>query len=197
MTSSHADWRLLIPISLVFIASIQLEKKNYRIKQYIFAGLCLLFLCVRIQVVTEEWGRWQEPYRDMTTAIEKIEEGSKIFSITAYQKQGKYTYQGLLPLAHAPSYAVILKSAFVPTLFAFEKQQPLSYTPGYKSLSKNAKPQFYLEQEDVDWNTIKENYDFLLISNWKFWGKQIPDNDLELVYQSDLNSLYKTKSRKN
>jgi hypothetical protein len=187
VTSAHADWRILVPLFFLFLSSIEFNSDKL-FNRAILALLIVVF-SVRIFVINSAWSAVQGESREILTAIEHIEKGSRLFSARAF-----INYYATIPFIHAPTYATIEKSAFVPSFFAFETQQPVEFQPKYVPLAKKTMATGYEQGEGVRWKMVLKNYDYVLISNEELMQK-VPKSDLQSVFQSQHVHLYKVKSR--
>jgi hypothetical protein len=186
LTVSHADWRILVPLFFLFLSSIEFNSDK-RFNRAILALLIVVF-SVRIFVINSAWNAVQGEYKEILTAIERIEKGSRLFSARAFNN-----YYATIPFIHAPTYATIEKSAFVPSFFAFGTQQPVAFQPQYVNLAEKTMATGYEQGEGVRWKLVLDNYDYVLISNEELM-KKVPKSNLQSVFQSPHVHLYKVKN---
>ncbi|AFY79715.1 hypothetical protein Ple7327_4621 [Pleurocapsa sp. PCC 7327] len=186
VTSSHADWRILVPLFFLFLSSI--EFNSDKLFNRAILGLLIVVFSVRIFVINSAWNAVQGEYREILTAIEHIEKGSRLFSARAFKN-----YYATIPFIHAPTYATIEKSAFVPSFFAFETQQPVEFQAKYVPLAEKTMATGYEQGKGVRWKLVLDNYDYVLISNEKLM-KKVPKSNLQSVFQSPHVHLYKVKN---
>jgi hypothetical protein len=189
VTSSHADWRILVPLFFLFLSSIEFKTRGL-FRTVILTSLIALFAC-RIYVINAEWSAVQSEYREILAAIAQVKEGSRLFSA-----RGFVNYYQTIPFIHAPTYAVIKKSAFVPSFFAFATQQPVEFNPEFLALAEETMATGYEQGEGVKWNMVIDNYDYVLLSNEELIQNK-PVSNLERVYKSEHTALYKVKASEN
>lgn len=185
-TSSHADWRILVPLFLLFLSSIEFRSDRL-FNTIILTSLIAVFAC-RIYVINSEWRAVQSEYREILTAIAHVKEGSRLFSA-----RGFINYYQTMPFIHAPTYAVIKESAFVPSFFAFPTQQPVEFKPEYLDLVEKTMATGYEHGEGVKWNMVLDNYDYVLLSNEDLLQNK-PESNLQRIYKSEHTTLYQVKS---
>lgn len=185
VTSSHADWRILVPLFLLFLSSIEF-KSDRLFRTVILTSLIAVFAC-RIYVINAEWRAVQGEYREILTAISHIKEGSRLFSARGFKN-----YYSTIPFIHAPTYAVIKKSAFVPSFFAFATQQPVEFKPEFLDLAEKTMATGYEQGEGVKWNMVLDNYDYVMLSKEDLI-QNIPQSALQRIYKTENVSLYKVK----
>lgn len=184
-TSSHADWRILVPLFLLFLSSIEF-KSDRLFRTVILTSLIAVFAC-RMYVVNAEWHSVQSEYREIVTAISHVKEGSRLFSA-----RGFINYYPTMPFIHAPTYAVIKKSAFVPSFFAFPTQQPVEFKPEFVDLAEKTMSTGYKHGEGVKWNMVLDNYDYVMLSKEDLI-QNVPQSALQRIYKTENVSLYKVK----
>lgn len=186
VTSSHADWRILVPWFLIFLLSIEFRSDRL-FRTIILTSLIAVFAC-RIYLINTEWRAVQGETREILTAISHIEKGSRLFSA-----RGFVNYYQTIPFIHASTYAVIEKSAFVPSFFAFATQQPVEFKPEFLDLAEKTMATGYEQGEGVKWNMVLDNYDYVMLANEDLIQNK-PESNLERIYQSEHISLYQVKS---
>jgi hypothetical protein len=143
---------------LILAASFRWEPRRTRELVSVVLVLVLLF-CVRTTVVAREFDRASVFARQMRTAMVKLPNGSRIGSLVLMTPTDRHFDP---EWAHSVCFAVIDKSALVPTLFSSALQQPVLlaasnhyHLPDYIEVSSNTK--FDL--------TILQNLDYLIVIN--------------------------------
>lgn len=122
-----ADLRLPTVMALVFIGSTTLRMENRRLAAGLVALVVVLFT-VRMGVIAQSWREFDRQITDFRTTLKMLPEGASILPAeTEWRSLATRTYW------HLATYAVIDRSAFVPTLFTDPTQQPIRLTPRYAS----------------------------------------------------------------
>jgi len=123
-------------------------------------GLLAASLVVRYGSVHIEWTRLDQRLQRVAAAFELFPEGSRIMPFT-----GGYTLTKNYPETLFISWAIPLRAAYVPSVFAYEDQQPLKLKlqlPIHASLEG--------EQIVVNSEAARADYDFV----WIFNPKRLP-----------------------
>lgn len=184
----NTDWRLLLPILLLTFSSTFVVSKP-KLWQKISAIALVLLVLLQVYSVNRTWTNVQGEYQQIQNLITKIEPGHRLFFTRAYSS---YHYE-CYPIMHAATSAAIAKSAFVPSLFAFDKQQPLQFKDSPIPVIK--KPRAcpgYSEDiyQDVEWPEAIAYYDYLLIG-FPEQFEDLPTN-LDRIAAEDIYTLYRT-----
>jgi hypothetical protein len=189
-SGANVDWRILIPLFLVFSSSIDIDfsNENNQIIKFVLPIILIVIFSLNLSSTAWQWMSLQNEYKGIILAIENIEEGSRLFSGRQYNYLNYK--QMTVPFMHAPTYAIIKKSAFVPMLFAIPTQQPVSFKDNYKNIVKATGSSAYDWDEKVDWDTVIKSYDYVLLSQ-KQLLKDIPQTSLTKVFERDYSILYK------
>jgi hypothetical protein len=189
-SGANVDWRILIPLFLVFASSIDIDfsNENNQIIKFVLPIILIVIFSLNLSSTAWQWMSLQNEYKGIILAIENIEEGSRLFSGRQYNYLNYK--QMTVPFMHAPTYAIIKKSAFVPMLFAIPTQQPVSFKDNYKNIVKATGSSAYDWDEKVDWDTVIKSYDYVLLSQ-KQLLKDIPQTSLTKVFERDYSILYK------
>ncbi|MEM6677217.1 MAG: hypothetical protein AAF675_05015 [Pseudomonadota bacterium] len=97
-------------------------------------------------------------------------------------------------LQHSLAYATVERDAFVPNLFAFSVQQPLSYLPPQGRLRKDMSCFEDWEFEKVDWADTRRFFDHVLVvSSIEMaddWAEQVVPQGFAPVVETRTASLY-------
>ncbi len=138
MTAASVDRRLPIAFVLVLIAATRpTEHASERLRLFAFIAAALLFVG-RMTVVMQNWRQSDRLYAQVLPAFDTIPAGSRI--AVAYPPSAVNLRTGATPILHVPTYAVIARDAFVPSLFAMRTQQPVRFAAGYEELAAAASP---------------------------------------------------------
>ncbi len=197
-TGAHTDWRIIIPLFALFIASFKIELSN-KIVVTLFSCILIILLGIRISLINDIWSDFQAPANEIIESVKEIDRGSSIFTAIAFQDRRE-----VLPFIHISNYAIIEKSAFVPTLFATATQQPILLNPSYRKIVKSNSKSVYVNGQGIDWSTIIKKYDYFLLVNTNLF-KELPklpltkilETNNTILYRRDPNVVGHTKKGKN
>ena len=123
LSASGIDHRLPIAAALLFVAISDWGAVAVKWRKVITVALFAL-LAVRMGVVEEAWLNADRQYDALRPAIAAIDRGATV----AIAAPAKDVQAGGVPLLYFPTLAVIERHAFVDTLFADPRQQPLTLT---------------------------------------------------------------------
>lgn len=181
-----ADVRIPIAFAFLAIAAIELESQKF-VK--IAMILLLIVFSVRLGFITKNWQAADKTYAQYVEAFEKIEEGSRLFSAIAYP--GQWT-PFPIPVTHFSCIAVIQRSAFVPSLFAYPTQQPLEFADTYKTLAIKTESTNFESGKTPDWEKVRDIYDYALITQEHFFKQPVPQTFIE-IFRGDMFRLYRVR----
>lgn len=188
-TSKNSDWRILIPLFFSIFSSLQF--RSDRLFNAVVSVLFTFIFLVHVSLMNLNFNAVQSEYREIHTAINFVDKGSRIFPA-----RGSLNYYENLPFMHAPTYAVIQKSSFIPSLFAFESQQPVQFSPDYLNLAQATGQAVYSHGRGIDWQSILKHYDYILIARENlFADRDIPKSSLQQVFKGQYITLYKISNR--
>lgn len=194
---ANGDWRLFIPVA--FIASGALQFNNSQNKVYeatmIAIGILLFMVFLRIAFVASQWKIANKLHSDFVKVVQACETGSRLFTAandiiyaSPDQAQSRFT------IMHLPAFGVIERQLFIPTLFAYPMQQPISYHPNMWSVRQQAGYNIFFYRSDIELpcEFVQHEFDYLLLideedsSDSKACG-------LQRVSKSGVLTLYKVK----
>lgn len=189
-TAASVDHRLPLVIALVLIASTDLAPMPLR-RARIGAAVAVLLLVVRVGVAAGHWLAFDALYAQYQAALDTMPAGAKL--AVAHPVDGVRIKASIPPLLHFPLTAVSDRDAFVPSLFAYPSQQPVSFQPDYAMLATSLSP-------DALWSVFVggqgtapaalADYDYVVFAGTEPF--QIADNArLAPVFQSPLFRLYR------
>jgi hypothetical protein len=135
MSGSGADHRIAVALFALLVASSAPRFSNRRVA-HIVGGIILLILVSRFAVVETTWLRADRVYTADLAAIDALPSGSKL-AVAFPSDAVNFT---AIPLLHVPTLAVARRDAFVPTLFAYPNQQPITVRPPYDRLAAASPP---------------------------------------------------------
>ena len=135
-TGSGADHRIPLLLGLVLVAASDWAVPRVRARRIVLV-LALALLAARLGVVTAVWRESDRLYASLLPALDGLPAGSRL--AVAYPPEALNSEAA--PLAHFPTLAIIRRDAFVPTLFAFATQQPVTLRPEYRALADRLTPE--------------------------------------------------------
>ena len=130
--SGYADYRLPYAALLFVIAATEWTPSRLAAQNVLLIAFVVL-LTARTGLVSRAWADTQAEYEDAEQAIAALPEGSRVFG---YVITGEPRFGDRPPLDHIVTMAVIRKSAFVPSLFAFPGKHPLRLRPEYQEIAE-------------------------------------------------------------
>ncbi len=133
---SGADHRLPLAMFLLLIAASAGNFPNRRTAAAI-AAVAAVLLVTRMAVIEYVWLRADHIYSSDLAGIDALPRGAKL--AVAYPASA--VNFAPIPELHLAALAVARRDAFVPTLFAYQGQQPIALKPRYAALSDMVTPQ--------------------------------------------------------
>jgi hypothetical protein len=124
---------LILALLLVGASSVALADRR---RQNVLAALLALLFVARMGVVTVSWIGFDRAYAPLVAALAALPPGSLLAVASPPASIHVSAEEG--PMTHVASLAVIGADAFVPTLFVFPGQQPLSFREPYAALARSA-----------------------------------------------------------
>jgi hypothetical protein len=125
MTSGAADLRFVMPAVLIFLISYAPRVWGRR-EQLILASFILLFT-VRIAVITRAWRTYDKEIAQSVGLVNQAPYQARIYPIEPSLSGSLDEVKHSVLFLHIADYAVIHRSAYIPTMFAIRGQQPLVY----------------------------------------------------------------------
>jgi hypothetical protein len=182
-----ADHRMLLPLGLLVLGSLQMGPRESRI--WPVAGFVVIALvAVRTYAVAVEWRRTNgEVYATYTRAFENLTDGSRLFFAFGHEA-GKKLWPS--PVYHLPQLALTKRNVFVPYLFDGPGAIPLVYRPAFKELERRTGGGALLNRASPNWEVVMKEYDFALLINERFFTAPVP-KELELIYDGNTVRLYR------
>jgi hypothetical protein len=95
-----------------------------------------LLLVTRLAVIEHVWRQADAVYSADLAGLDALPRGAKL----AVAMPAGLTHVAAIPEAHLPALAVARREAFVPTLFADPRQQPMALRPPYAALAEATPP---------------------------------------------------------
>jgi len=164
---SGADHRLPMAIFLLLIAASAPEFPNRRTAAAIGVAAAVV-LVARLAFVESVWLQADRVYSADLAGIDMLPHGAKL--AVAYPARAVNFVP--IPEVHLPLLAVARREAFVPTLFAYEGEQPVALKPPYAALADTAMPQDFwallaggaTAAETTGLRRVLQQYDFVAVA---------------------------------
>lgn len=188
-SSSLADSRIFVGLTLLFVASTDMRLRNAAEARMLMLSLLGTF-ALRIAFINDHWKAANHLQDEYIHAFDKLPQGAKLLTLIGDKNKWENKYD-FWTMWNFPCWAIIKKSAFVPTLYTFHTQQPISYTLPYRELANQA----------VDWRIqdmqglpppLFNNFDYvLLIERTQPAFTLLSQPNLRLVDSGDNFRLFK------
>ncbi len=141
--SFMADERLVVGIFFIPLGFIATDLRKLE-GQNAFLAICLVTIAIRVVDVSVNWSLITQPVMELKRAFRFVEPGSRILVIEA-DATGEGPVAG--SMSHAPTLAVIDRSALVSRLFVVQGKQILHARPGVHD---------HVDTEDGDTPTVSQ-----------------------------------------
>jgi hypothetical protein len=136
LSASGIDHRLPVAIALLFVAGTNWGDVARKWRNAATAALLALLL-VRMGAIEAVWLKADRQYDALRPAFGRIAAGGTI----AVAAPPSGVQAGGIPLFHFPTLAALDRDAFVNTIFADPRQQPLQFTPLAAGLADHPRPE--------------------------------------------------------
>jgi hypothetical protein len=187
-TANFVDIRLPTALILLAIASSNLAFRG-KVWTILVAGTLSVLFLVRIGYITQQWQVADRTYDEYLAALDRLPEGATLFPAVVYPSLGYFP--GAVPDFHIASWAVLKKSAFVASVFAFPTQQPLTLKLPYRHFILDG---FFLPRSEIPWNTLLQQYDYLLVVRERLLAQPVPAQLVPIFVGEDFR-LYRVPAR--
>ena len=185
LTSANADWRLLVPILFVLCGALASPLRTRRGEVLFLAALFLLTSAQAVGVHAQ-WRRGDAFQQKMIARMRELEPGARVFP--AFFERGPLDVERPIAWTHLASFGVIERACFLPTLFAFSTQQPLSYRGEWEEIRRETMGLLYPGPDAVAWDTVRKHFDYVVLMDpygeAAKWESRIPI-DLRPIDGSD------------
>jgi hypothetical protein len=157
------------------------------------AGAVGLFV-LRLSAILLSWHDSNRTCERLLAVLDQVPEDSRI----AIAAPGIGNHDTIPPLDHLPTLAIVRNNAFVPTLFASPKQQPVLLTPAFRALADSLPPSRLWEYFVDDQGAVSQSalgcYNFVLfVANYEF--HVVAKGALQLVGGDPEFQLYRVVPR--
>jgi hypothetical protein len=187
LSANFADARLSVALLFLSIGMTDLRLHETWWRRALAVGFLGLFV-VRLDVLQSHWRAFEKPFGEYMQALDKLPEGAKLFTAMADPDGSK----SMSPMYHLSCMAVIRRSAFVPSLYAFPFAQPIALTPEYRSLARQTPGPDFIGKAAPPWQALSGKYDYLLVMDEQQLKGHLPEN-LGLVYRGKDIRLYRVR----
>ena len=134
-TGAGADHRLPLALFLILAAATNPSGLTRRAMTILACSGVILF-GVRMAAIEAVWSRDADIYRGDLAILSMLKPGARL----AVAAPAKLVEVIRAPLYHFPVLAVVLRDAFVPTLFAYDTQQPVALREPWRSIAAQSDP---------------------------------------------------------
>lgn len=135
LTGAGADHRLPVVLFLLAAAAIAPGKLSWRSAAIAAMAVATLFV-LRMAIIEKVWLAAGARYRLEMTALAALPKGVRL----AVAAPSAAVRVSAAPAYHMPVMAIALRQGFVPTLFAFPAQQPVTLRPPWAAVAAAADP---------------------------------------------------------
>jgi hypothetical protein len=166
MTGSGVDRRLPVALFLILLAATA-PTLPHRAAIVVGAAVAAIFI-TRMAVIEAVWLKADSVYAADIAVIDSLPQGAKL--AVAYPPDE--VNASAIPELHVATLAVARREAFVPTLFAYPTQQPITLRPPYDALagvtSSNWIWDGFVDRNDQERTAsalVLKDYDFVVFTN--------------------------------
>lgn len=179
-----ADTRLFVGLALLFVASTDMRLRTAAEARVLMLSLLGIFV-LRMAFINDHWQAANHLQDEYIHAFDKLPQGAKLLMLSG--DHGNW-YDNVTML-NFPCWAIIKKSAFVPTLYAFPTQQPVSFTPPYRELANQTADWRFQNMKGPPPHFFN-NFDYVLIERTQPAFTLLSQPSLHLVYSGGNFSLF-------
>lgn len=188
MTATGADHRIPLALALLFLGSTETLLQEGGRRVFAWAVGCLFVL--RMTVIYTVWVTDDRDYAPLLAALDKVPEGASL----AVAFPPSAIHADRLPVLHLPTLAIVRRDAFVPTLFAYPTQQPVSIQSRVRHVAEKTSPSIlwsvFVTESRGKADAALERFDYLVFVN-RGPFKVTPSPLLESVFQGDGMQLFR------
>jgi hypothetical protein len=163
--TSMADRRIPVAWFLLLLAALDVRATS-RVQLASVVIVSLVFL-VRLAIVTQHWYTWGKQYHEYVDAFDATPRGAKLLGGTVLSDRLAWVSD---PRIHAEAYAVVVRDAFVASLFAapLVAGQHLAYRPSFVPLARATMDLALIEpgrlRGSAGLGSIAPCYDYVLVN---------------------------------
>lgn len=161
--SGFADFRLPIAITVFAIAATRWRALPKRAALLLSTAIVALVV-VRVAAMTSEWAEGNDRYAAVMRSMTAMEPGRKLLTVIA-EEDLSTRFLRRPPIDHAAGFAVLVRQAFVPTIFAEPEKQPIAFTSAVAPLVqwRDAIAPLYDSSQDSISAKAVAPYDYVLL----------------------------------
>jgi hypothetical protein len=132
-----------------------------------------MLIAVRVVVMTLEWTHGNQRYVEIMRVMSRMEPGRKLLCVIA-EEDITERFLRHPPLDNVAGLAVIVRQAFVPTMFAQPEKQPIAFQAVVASLVQYIPPiaHIYNSTEDPLSTVSTASYDYILVFARTPWRRK-------------------------
>lgn len=187
-SSSLADSRIFVGLALLFVAGSDMRLRTAAEARMLMLSLLGTFV-LRIAFINDHWQAANHLQNEYFHAFDKLPQGAKLLTLIGDKDKWKNKYD-FWTMWNFPCWAIIKKSAFVPTLYTFPTQQPVSYTLPYREIA-NQTADWRFQNMMAQPPHIFNNFDYILIERTHPAFILPSQPSLHLIDSSDNFRLFK------
>ena len=159
-SSSLADSRIFVGLALIFVASTDMRLRTTAEARMLILSLLGTFV-LRMAFINDHWQAANYLQDEYIHAFDKLPQGTKLLTLIGDKDKWENKYD-FWTMWNFPCWAIIKKSAFVPTLYTFPTQQPVSFTLPYRELANKTADWRFQDMKSPPPH-IFNNFDYVLI----------------------------------
>ncbi len=172
--SGFADYRLPLAILALAIAATRWRTLPRRAALALSVALAAL-VSLRTAVMTLEWTHGNRRYAEIIEVMSRMEPGRKLLSVIAEEDATEHFLRHP-PIDNAAGLAVVVRQAFVPTMFAEPGKQPIAFRSAIAPLAQYIPPvaRLYDPAQDALDAAAVAPYDYVLVFARTPWHRELP-----------------------
>jgi hypothetical protein len=156
------DWRYLTPLALFGTAALRDPLTSARQQTVLALAICVVMALRAGTMMMGSWSEGAALEQRMRACFAALPEGSAMITLALPMERDVFRWpERLPPVINLSSYAVVDRAAFIPTLFAYDAQQPLRYQPEAAARRAGLEGMYFASAETVNWDLVG-GYDYLL-----------------------------------
>ena len=181
LTAGGAYRRLSVPIALLLVASTALDIRQCKVVTALALVIGGIFLA-RVAVLERVWLTQDQDLAELRQMLEVLPKGARLVPLFFFPGDVLVDYR-----THFPSMAVIDRSAFIPSMFADEHQQPMLFSQRAMNIMHREVPSktLFSRGSAPDWRSLTEEYDYILVSGWRYLKEPLPTKLKEVAATGD------------
>ncbi len=157
------DWRYLTPLALAGTAALR-DPFAGRGGAGLLGAAVVALLAGRITVMSlGSWSAGAAQERAIRACLEVVPRGAAVAALPLPMARDVFRWpERLPPVINLPAFAVVDRSAYIPTLFAYDDQQPLRYRPEGLALRQGLEGMYFANPAGFPWARL-EDHEYLLV----------------------------------